>query len=189
MISFRRKEMEIFMKEKRKQSIIAFVVVVVLAALDQWTKALAISSLKGKPAHVLIKDVLELRYLENTGAAFSSMNGKTTWLILSTAVLMIVLTWFYFKVPETKKWFLLRACIVSIIAGGIGNFIDRIRLKYVVDFIYFKLIDFPTFNVADCYVTVAMFVLLILALVKYKDADYEELKERLPKWLQGRKKN
>ena len=63
-----------------------------------------------------------------------------------------------------------------ITAGGIGNLIDRVRLNYVVDFIYFSLIDFPVFNVADIYVTVSMFLLLILVLFYYKDEDFQFLK-------------
>ena len=63
-------------------------------------------------------------------------------------------------------------CIL-LFAGGIGNFIDRIRLDYVVDFFYFSLINFPIFNVADIYVTVAAFVMILLGLFYYKDEDYD----------------
>ena len=59
-----------------------------------------------------------------------------------------------------------------VTAGAIGNLIDRIRLNYVVDFLYFELIDFPVFNVADCYITVSMFLLVILVLFYYKDEDF-----------------
>lgn len=176
------------MNKKIKQSVVAVIVIVALVVLDQWTKMLAIANLKGKEAFVLIKDVFEFRYLENTGAAFSSMTGKTTWLLCSTLILMLVVSWFYVMIPPTKKWTLMRWCLVAIVAGGIGNYIDRFRLKYVVDFIYFKLINFPTFNVADCYVTVAVFGVFIMILFVYKDADYEEVKERMPKWLRRKKK-
>ena len=57
-------------------------------------------------------------------------------------------------------------------AGAIGNLIDRISLKYVVDFIYFELIDFPIFNIADCYLTVSSFLLIILAIFYYKENDF-----------------
>ena len=60
-----------------------------------------------------------------------------------------------------------------LFAGGIGNFIDRIRLNYVIDFFYFSLIDFPIFNVADIYVTVAAFAMIFLGMFYYKDEDYD----------------
>ncbi|NMB42654.1 MAG: lipoprotein signal peptidase, partial [Clostridiales bacterium] len=79
--------------------------------------------------------------------------------------------------PQVKRYNILRILLVLIIAGAIGNLIDRIRLNYVVDFIYFALINFPIFNVADIYVTVSTFVFLILALFYYKDEDFEFLEK------------
>ena len=63
----------------------------------------------------------------------------------------------------------------TILSGAFGNCIDRIRLNYVVDFLYFKLINFPIFNVADIYVTVAAFLLVILILIYYKEDDLERI--------------
>ena len=65
--------------------------------------------------------------------------------------------------------------MVLILSGAVGNFIDRVRFQYVIDFFYFKLIDFPVFNVADCYVTVGFILLLILILFKYKEDDFENI--------------
>ena len=59
--------------------------------------------------------------------------------------------------------------------GALGNFIDRVFRNYVVDFFYFKLIDFPVFNVADIYVTVAAFAMIILGLFYYKEEDYNKI--------------
>ena len=75
----------------------------------------------------------------------------------------------------TKKLLPLRICAVFIFSGAIGNFIDRLKLGYVVDFFYFKLIDFPVFNVADIYVTVAAFAMIILGLFYYKEEDYNKI--------------
>ena len=77
-----------------------------------------------------------------------------------------------------RKYLPLRICAVLIVGGAFGNCIDRIRLNYVVDFFYFKLIDFPIFNVADIYVTVAAFLLVILILVYYKEEDLERIFHR-----------
>ena len=66
--------------------------------------------------------------------------------------------------------------LLFIAAGGIGNMIDRIRLDFVIDFIYFCLINFPIFNVADVYVTVSAIVVIVLILFVYKDSDLEIIK-------------
>ena len=81
--------------------------------------------------------------------------------------------------PQNKKYTALNYIIVFLIAGAIGNYIDRIANNYVVDFIYFSLINFPVFNVADCYVTVSVILLFILILFYYKDDDLEEIKQGL----------
>lgn len=65
----------------------------------------------------------------------------------------------------------MRVCLDLIAAGAVGNLIDRISLSYVRDFIYFSLIDFPVFNVADMYITCATFTLLLLSLLYYKEED------------------
>ena len=65
--------------------------------------------------------------------------------------------------------------MTAIAAGAAGNLIDRVSQGYVVDFLYFKLIDFPIFNVADCYVTVATAILMVLFLWYYKDEEFEML--------------
>lgn len=74
-----------------------------------------------------------------------------------------------------KKYFFLRACAVLIMAGAYGNCIDRISHKYVIDFFYFKLINFPIFNVADIYVTAATFLLFFLILFYYKEEELERI--------------
>ena len=79
------------------------------------------------------------------------------------------------KLPRHPKFAFLHVAIAVIIAGGAGNMIDRIRFDYVVDFIYFKLINFPIFNVADIYVVVATIGLMILMLFVYKEQDLEFL--------------
>ena len=71
----------------------------------------------------------------------------------------------------TKKNMPLLALCVTITAGALGNFIDRLYLEYVIDFLYFKLINFPIFNVADCYITVSCFVFLFLMFFYYKEED------------------
>ena len=101
-----------------------------------------------------------------------------SFLYISVLLITAAVIWFYSKVPMERKYLPLRICAVLIVGGAFGNCIDRIRLNYVVDFFYFKLIDFPIFNVADIYVTVAAFLLVILILVYYKEEDLERIFHR-----------
>jgi signal peptidase II len=72
--------------------------------------------------------------------------------------------------------------MVVIVAGAIGNFIDRVTKGYVIDYFYFKLIDFPVFNVADCYITVAVIVFLIICFFVLKENELDYLMSSKKKW-------
>jgi len=89
--------------------------------------------------------------------------------------------YFFRHVSADRKFFPIRMIAVFILAGALGNMADRLRLSYVVDFFYFRLIDFPIFNVADIYVSVGTAVLAVLILFYYKE-------EELNRLLDGRKK-
>ena len=80
---------------------------------------------------------------------------------------------FYGKIPDGRRYTPMRVCAVLICAGAAGNLIDRIRLQYVVDFFYFSLIDFPIFNVADCYAVIACILFGFLILFFYKEEELE----------------
>ena len=155
--------------------IMALVSIVVLVLLDQITKHLVVLHLKDRSAYVLIKDVFQLEYLENRGAAFGVLQNQRIFFYISVLLITIAVIWFYHKVPIEQRYLPLRICAVLILSGAFGNCIDRIRLNYVVDFLYFKLINFPIFNVADIYVTVAAFLLVILILIYYKEDDLERI--------------
>lgn len=138
---------------------------------DQFTKYLAVSCLKDKPARPVIDEVFEFRYLENRGAAFGMMQNKQYIFVAGALLICIVLLILYRRIPRAKKYIPLRVCAVLLAAGAAGNMIDRIRLDYVIDFLYFRLIDFPIFNVADCYVVVSCIAFVLLILFYYKDED------------------
>lgn len=142
-----------------------------LVALDQYTKYLAVIHLKDKPAFNIVNGVLELNYLENKGAAFGMLQNQKAFFIFVAVVILGVIGYVLFKVPERKKYRILHLLLSLIAAGAIGNMIDRIRFDYVVDFIYFVLINFPIFNVADIYVTVSTVALVFLLLFVYKEND------------------
>ena len=101
----------------------------------------------------------------------------TKYLFIAGAIIIVVIFAFlYGRIPFQKKYIPLRICGILICAGAVGNMIDRLRLNYVIDFFYFNLIDFPIFNVADCYVVCACIAFVLLILFYYKDDDFSFLK-------------
>lgn len=165
---------------RKKQRIFSFiqlfVAVALLTGFDQLTKLLAVKNLKGKADIPLIPDVLYFQYLENRGAAFGIFQDRKIFLVLLTSLILVGVCYVLWKIPADKKYIYLKLLCFLITAGGIGNLIDRVRLDYVIDFIYFAPIDFPVFNVADIYVSVGMVFLFIVVLFYYKDEDFKFLK-------------
>lgn len=159
-------------KSKIKYYVLAALLLVVLVVLDQWPKFLASDNLINAP-YVLWEGVFELRYLENRGSAFGMFQNQVVFLLVVGIIVLGFALFYFVKLPWNKKMNTLRILVVFIAAGGIGNMIDRIRLGYVVDFFYFKLINFPIFNVADIYVTVSMVVLFIMILFLFKEEELE----------------
>ncbi|MBD5508473.1 MAG: signal peptidase II [Lachnospiraceae bacterium] len=162
-------------KEKFILSLISFMILCLLLLLDQYTKRLAVVRLKGQAPFVLIDRVLEFNYLENTGAAFSSFSGQQTFLILLTTLVILLLLWKYMTLPITRRLWGMRFCILLILSGAVGNLIDRLINRYVVDFIYFVPIDFPKFNVADIYITVGVALLAVLLFFYYTEEELDNL--------------
>ena len=129
-------------------------------ALDQLTKFLVVENISLYGHVEFIPDVLSFTYVQNTGAAFSSFRGMQ-WLFL---VVFIVFTagvvWEFSKkkMPFTtfERW-----CIAAIYGGGLGNMIDRLRYGYVVDMVKTEFMNFPVFNVADCFITCGCVLLLV----------------------------
>lgn len=172
------------MKNKKKinRLIIDFILLSILVCIDQFTKYLAIIKLKDNDSFVIIKNVFELHYLENSGAAFGLMKNQKIFFIFVGIIMLFITTYVIVKVPATKKYNPLQITLVVIAAGAIGNMIDRLRFDYVVDFFYFELINFPIFNVADIYVTVAATVLIFLFLFYYKEEDLNFLSIKQKKY-------
>ena len=158
-----------------KNYVIAILAAFFLVLLDQFTKHLAVINLKGKEPFVIVKDVFQLEYLENKGAAFGILQNQRIFFYICAILIVCVVAYFYCKLPMEKKYFPLRICGIMLLSGAIGNFIDRARLNYVVDFFYFKLIDFPIFNVADIYVTLSALMLILLIGFYYKETDLDRI--------------
>lgn len=166
------------MEKQRRRGLhylFAVIGVVLGTALDQVAKYFALTTLKGQEPYIIIPGVFQLEYLENRGAAFGLFQNQRAFFYISVVVICAAVLWFYVRVPMNRHYMPLRICAVFIVSGALGNFIDRVRLNYVVDFFYFKLIDFPIFNVADIYVTLTTVCLFLLLCFYYKEEDLERI--------------
>lgn len=161
------------MSRRASYNIMGIIWVALFVWLDQWTKALAVNQLRNQEPMILIPGVFQLHYLENRGAAFGIFQGQKWAFIVMTLLVLLVIAYLYNRIPLEKRFRWLRLIGVALCAGAIGNLIDRMARGYVIDFFYFELIDFPIFNVADCYVTVSAVLLVILFLFYYRDEDLE----------------
>ena len=147
------------------------VLTALLVILDQATKLAAVSALKDGGPYVLIPGVFQLQYLENRGAAFGLLQNARIFFLAVTLIALAAVIYVLVRLPLKRKYIVLRFLMVLIAAGAVGNMIDRVFLGYVRDFLYFSLIDFPIFNVADIYVTCATILLILLLLFYYKEED------------------
>lgn len=169
------------MNSKIKRLIIEIIAFVVLVIMDQYTKFLAVQYLKDKPPVSIIPKVLELYYLPNgnTGAAFGLLQGHQFLFIAIAIIVVAVIGYILFNIPEGNKYRLISVLLLFIAAGGVGNMIDRAMQSYVVDFIYFSIINFPIFNVADIYVSVSTVVIAIYMIFCIKEDDFKVLEQSL----------
>lgn len=173
--------MESDMNEKKKNGdpiAAGLFLLLLLTAADQLTKYLASSTLKGTCGISLIPHVFELFYLENRGAAFGIFTNRQWIFIMIALVILAVAIYIYVLLPQGRYYHPLRLCALLVAAGAVGNMIDRIVHHYVIDFLYFSLIDFPVFNVADCYVVIGAVLLILLLFTKYRSDHFEFLDPR-----------
>lgn len=136
---------------------------------DQWLKYWIVNHLALGESMPFIPHILQLERLHNYGAAFSSLTGKTAFLLGMTVVLLLVLA--VLLVRKVVRHPLGVVACVLILGGGIGNMIDRIALGYVVDMFDLLLFEYPVFNLADCYVVVGAILGSIYYLWLYEKYD------------------
>ena len=161
----------------KKRILLATISIVLLTMLDQLVKYLIDTTYKIGEGFNIIDGVFRITYVQNKGAAWGSFSGKLVFLLTITSLILIFAIYIYVKLAMKKgtKYSPLRISFVFLIAGAIGNMIDRIARGYVVDMFDFCLINFPVFNVADIYVTCSFAVIVILILFKYKDEDISDI--------------
>lgn len=157
----------------------ALIGVFLLICLDQYTKYVVVNRLELYTYHPILGDVFGLFYLENKGMAWGLFQNRQVIFLILTIVILVVLGYCYAKLLQEPKFRPLNVCIQFLIAGAIGNMIDRIFhgdvlfQGAVVDFLYIKLIDFPVFNLADMYVTFSIAIIVILLIFRYKEQDFQ----------------
>ncbi len=131
-----------------------------IAAVDQLTKYLVVANIDPYEQVAFLPGILGLTHVHNYGAAWSALQGMR-WLFLGAFLVLTALLFLeYFKKPlaltTLERW-----CIAAIYGGGLGNMIDRVRLGYVEDMIQTQFMDFPVFNVADCFITCGCILLMV----------------------------
>ena len=139
-----------------------------IVATDQVTKFLTVANIPLYQDVPFLPGVLNLTYVQNTGAAFSSFEGQQWLFGLIFVVFTGLIFYEYFKKPMGFATFE-RWCIAAIYGGGLGNMIDRVRMGYVVDMIETSFMEFPVFNVADCFITCGCILLMVHLFLFHKD--------------------
>lgn len=154
--------------------ILALVVAALVVAADQITKLLIVANLTSESCIPVLGGLFNIRFVENSGAAWSILEGKTWLLVAISLVIMAICIFMLIKKTYGSK--LMFWAVSLVLAGGIGNFIDRIaRGGKVVDFIEFGFIDFPVFNVADIAVCVGAGLIVLLFIIE-AIGDYKKSK-------------
>ena len=143
--------------------------VIILVFLDQWVKQWARDNLITAGSIPIINGLIEFRWATNTGAAFGIFQGGRWFFVVLTIAVIAVLMYYEFKTPYTRMYLWIRLPMALILAGAIGNFIDRLLYGYVVDMFRFLFINFPIFNVADILLVTGVFVYAFAAIFIIKD--------------------
>mgnify|MGYP001442140354 FL=1 len=152
-----------------KRKVTVPLVIVALIALDQWVKFEIVKNIQLGEVKPFIPKILSLTYLRNTGAAFSILENQQWLFAVITLVVIGAAIWYLSKHIKDSVWLL--SALSLIIAGGIGNFIDRMRQGFVVDMFQLDFINFAIFNVADSYLTIGVLVLIVMMLKEEDNAS------------------
>lgn len=143
-----------------------------IVAADQITKALVVARIALYADVPFLPGILQLTYVQNNGAAFSSFSGQQWLFSLIFLVFTGLILWEYFRkqagFTSFERW-----CIAAVYGGGLANMIDRIRLGYVVDMFETTFVDFPVFNVADCFITCGC-ILVMVHLIFWNKAFWKD---------------
>lgn len=130
-----------------------------IIGMDQGLKFWIVDSIALGGFREFIPNVLSLTYVRNTGAAWSLLEGQMWFFLLATVVVVSIAIYYLIKNVKGSRW--LNFGISLIIAGALGNIIDRIRLGFVVDMFRTEFMNFPIFNIADCSLVIGVALIMI----------------------------
>ena len=157
--------------------IIYSVIAIIGVTVDQIVKAWAYNELRPVGSIPLIEGVFHFTYRENTGAAFSFLEGNNVFFIILTSSVILLLLFLILSGRITNRF--AEYCVLFIAMGGLGNLIDRFNYEFVVDMFDFTLINFAVFNVADIFVTCGSILFIIIFLfTKGEVVDLESRKKK-----------
>lgn len=144
-----------------------YIVCVLIIISDIVTKRLAVYFLSGVSTIPIIKDIVHFTYVENKGAAFGILQNHR-WIFITLSIIIIAAI-LLFKIRNKAKARFLDLGLSFVLGGAVANLIDRIFIGYVIDFIDFRIIDFPVFNIADIFVVIGAIMLSIFYIFLDKD--------------------
>lgn len=164
------------MKRKTTFYLVLAAFAAAIIALDQWTKWLVRRALPLYASKDSILGIFHITHVENTGGAWSMFSGQL-WLFIGVmalfVALIVVLIWKQWLKKPFEWW-----CLAAILGGGIGNLIDRLANGRVTDMICLDFVNFPVFNVADCFITVGCFALIVYVI--FLDRTEDKKRENTP---------
>lgn len=137
---------------------VSVAIIILLTAVDQLTKYAAVMTVKVNGPKEFLFGLFQFRYVENTGAAFSSFSDSTVVLTVVTVIILVGCLILLLSKKIKSKF--MNVCLLLVISGGLGNVIDRIINGFVVDFIEPLFVDFAVFNFADCCITVGALLMI-----------------------------
>ncbi|MCR4855624.1 MAG: signal peptidase II [Erysipelotrichaceae bacterium] len=146
------------------------VFITIFVLIDQFIKQAVVQNIRLGTVIVLIKGFFNLTHVRNYGAGFSILQNARSFLIALTIIACFMLIYMLMTAGKKDLWS--KISYLLIISGAIGNLIDRVQYGYVIDFLDFKIFtyDFPVFNIADCFITVGCFLLIVKILWEARHA-------------------
>lgn len=146
-------------------------ITLLLIICDQVSKIAVLKYLKPIGTSVVIKNIFSLTYVENRGAAFGILQNSRWVFICATIIILAVLI--IYKIKSRPQGKIINTSLCLLISGAIGNLIDRIFRGFVVDMLEVTFIEYPVFNVADCFVVVGAILLGVYIMFIYKEPEKE----------------
>lgn len=143
--------------------IVYYILAALIVSIDQLTKYMVVQNIPLHGAVEFIPKVVSFTYIQNNGAAWSILEGQLAFFYIVTAIVAITIIYYMQKYAKGDR--LLAFSLAFILGGTIGNFIDRLFLKYVIDMIQLEFIHFPIFNIADSALVVGVALLIIYLIV------------------------